>query len=578
MNKQSGRAIEIQVIESLLKRSSYPDPVRSLEEIPKFDPNVPLYEGYSYDLMVSSLLRKWKGWGQSDNAKTLAIRKWTASEAACLETNKAIRSLRDNPSGLENPRGYDLRAISRVIEKIEKVLGRFTRFKSSHSGYSECARGPRWSTGATALTKRGAEVQEKMSFPIAVTSFARKHLLLQILNDPVWGEHFLGTRPSGAWLPIRESDMLTVVSSSVLDTVPKTAEVDRVICKEPAGNAFLQQGVRQYIRKRLKRFGVDLSDQTVNQRLARFASKDGSMATLDLSAASDTISLELVWLLLPSTWAEYLDDLRSPSTLLPDGTTVKLEKFASMGNAYTFELESLIFWAIAQTLCDDVEGSSCSVFGDDIIISTNLAHKLTEQLVAYGFSINAEKSFVTGPFRESCGGYYNTGESVKPIFQKNICNTPQETIRFHNRLRRWLDSTQMFGSTITEAQKECVNHNLSLIRRYYSRHWGKESRCTPMVPRGSNRDDGFLMDVNDPEFKVRKFDPNHGFLCRVLVFKPLIKTHRRSFLHYAYKLRSPRTLNAHPRGWDAKVVRGKWIYDDLYIHDEIGISLEFDSE
>lgn len=571
MHKQSSRAIEISVMRSLLKRSSFPDPAPTLESLPVFEPNVPLYEGYCFDLMVSNLLRKWKGWGQSNDATTLAIRKWTTSEAACRETNIAIRNLRDNRSGVKTLGSCDLREISLVIEKIEKVLGRFARFKSSHSGYSECARRPRWSTGATLLTKRGAEVQEKMSFPIAVTSLARQHLLIQVLNDPVWGEAFLGVRPSGPWLPFRESDLIMTVTSNKLATVPKTALVDRVICIEPAGNAFLQQGVGQYIRRRLKRFGVDLNDQSINRGLARFASRTGSMATLDLSAASDTISSELVWLLLPSAWAEYLDDLRSPSTIMPDGSTVRLEKFSSMGNAYTFELESLIFWAIAQTICDRVDGSSCSVFGDDIVISSSLSQELVEKLTSFGFSINTEKSYVSGPFRESCGGYYNTGESVKPVFQKNICNTPQETIRFHNRLWRWLEYTRVLNQV---SQNECVEDNLSLIRRYYRRKWGKESRYTPMVPAGSNRDDGFLMKVDDPEFKVKGFDPNHGFLCRVLVFKPTIRVHKSSSLHYAYKLRSPKTLNPHPRGYDARVLGGKWIYVDQYIHNEVGEATE----
>jgi hypothetical protein len=81
---------------------------------------------------------------------------------------------------------------------------------------------------------------------------------------------------------------LEETAGSVMFTVPKTAEIDRVACKEPEINMFLQREVGSFIRRRLLKVGVNLNDQTVNQRLARDALHEG-LATIDLSAASDSI-------------------------------------------------------------------------------------------------------------------------------------------------------------------------------------------------------------------------------------------------------------------------------------------------
>jgi hypothetical protein len=82
---------------------------------------------------------------------------------------------------------------------------------------------------------------------------------------------------------------LTVHESSVYFTVPKNSTIDRSACKEPEVNMILQRALSKHIRESLKRVGIDLRDQGVNQRLARDALKLG-LATVDLSAASDSIT------------------------------------------------------------------------------------------------------------------------------------------------------------------------------------------------------------------------------------------------------------------------------------------------
>jgi len=232
-------------------------------------------------------------------------------------------------------------------------------------------------------------------------------------------------------------DYLQDVEGSVLFTVPKKTDIDRCACKEPDLNMYLQKGVGSHIRKRLRRFGINLNDQGINRALAARGALDDSLATLDLSSASDTITIGCVEALLPKEWFLYLDDIRSHSVLV-DGVYHRMEMFSSMGNGFTFELESLIFWALARTVLY-FEGISgvVSVYGDDIICPSNGADMVSWVLQEFGFAVNPEKSFIAGPFRESCGGHYHFHEDVTPFYLKRKATHLTDVIRVANQLRRW---------------------------------------------------------------------------------------------------------------------------------------------
>lgn len=198
-----------------------------------------------------------------------------------------------------------------------------------------------------------------------------------------------------------------------LSFVPKNAKTDRGICTEPSLNVMFQRGVGQYMTQRLKHFGVDLLNQGFNKALAQEGSRTGALATLDLSMASDLISREVVYHLLPLDWATFLSHGRS-SLCEVDGEIVRLQKFSSMGNGFTFPLESLIFYALAKAACerDDV----VSIYGDDIIVPTARYDKVVKVLSAAGFEVNTSKSYSSGPFRESCGGDYYLGIDIRPFY------------------------------------------------------------------------------------------------------------------------------------------------------------------
>lgn len=214
-----------------------------------------------------------------------------------------------------------------------------------------------------------------------------------------------------------------------LSFVPKNAKTYRSICTEPGLNTLVQLGIGEHMARRLAAFGIDIRDQTVNQDRALTGSLTGELATLDLSSASDTISQEVVYDLLPLDWANLLDKMRSRRVLLPNGQSLCQEKFSSMGNGFTFPLETLIFWSLAAACCQN--DSDATVYGDDIIVPTSAYALLTEVLVAVGFVVNLTKSYASGPFRESCGKDYFSGTPVRPYYPKGWVNG-QSLFVMHN--------------------------------------------------------------------------------------------------------------------------------------------------
>lgn len=223
------------------------------------------------------------------------------------------------------------------------------------------------------------------------------------------------------------------VSCGKVSFVPKNALTYRSIGVEPNLNMMLQLGIGSYITHRLKRIGLDLTKQEPNQVLARRGSLTGEYSTLDLSSASDSISVQLVRFLLPEDWYFLLDSTRTSSYLL-DGEVLHLSKFCSMGNGFTFPLETLIFWS----LCWAVTHTFNQVYGDDIIVLTEYAQPVIDLLAFCGFETNVQKTFVSGPFRESCGADYYKGFNIRPVYiRENV--SLQSLFILHNYFIRSYD-------------------------------------------------------------------------------------------------------------------------------------------
>jgi hypothetical protein len=292
----------------------------------------------------------------------------------------------------------------------------------------KCHHGP---GGDLSLGKRNASPYEKYRSRGAITEPCQR------LYDDIFGEQ----QTLDADYRQDLAHEAQIVLASRLSFVPKTALVDRAICIEPRWNVYLQLGIGGLIEKRLRRYGMVLiKDQTRNSSFARRAWDDG-LATIDLSSASDTISTNLVLDLLADCdplWLDLIMKSRCAYTVYR-GRTIRLEKISSMGNGYTFPLESAIFYAFAWAAAR-VSGCSTSditVYGDDIIVPRSCSSLLIESLVSFGFMVNTKKSFTNGDFFESCGQDYYRGREVRPVFLKETVTDLAGAIVFHNKLVAW---------------------------------------------------------------------------------------------------------------------------------------------
>jgi hypothetical protein len=111
-----------------------------------------------------------------------------------------------------------------------------------------------------------------------------------------------------------------------------------------------------------------------------------------------------------------------------------------MGNGFTFELESLIFFALCYGVKTEVEAREAiiSVYGDDIIVSNCMTPLLLTILRDVGFEVNVDKTFTEGYFYESCGRHFFKNEEVTPVFQKEEANSGNDPalVRACNRIIR----------------------------------------------------------------------------------------------------------------------------------------------
>lgn len=224
-----------------------------------------------------------------------------------------------------------------------------------------------------------------------------------------------------------EMDLLEESKESVPQArvvlVPKDSRGPRIISCEPAELMYIQQGLMRLLYKtienhRLTSGMINFANQEINRNLAHQGSLDGAWATIDLSDASDRVSLDLVRRVFPENWVRSLEACRSESTILPDGSVVELNKFAPMGSACCFPVEALVFWTCAMAaIREQVPHSRVPVYvyGDDIIVPSQFAEVVMRGLESIGLVVNSKKSYWKGPFRESCGGDYHSGYEVTPV-------------------------------------------------------------------------------------------------------------------------------------------------------------------
>lgn len=229
--------------------------------------------------------------------------------------------------------------------------------------------------------------------------------------------------------------------------VPKTLKTPRIIAIEPTAMQYAQQGILESFEKAMScndnaRHFIQWSSNLPNQELARLGSLFGDLATLDLSEASDRVSNQLVKIMLQNHphLGEAVDATRSRKAEVPckDGKKIiRLAKFASMGSALCFPMESLVFMTviflgIERELKRPLTSSDITSFrgqvrtyGDDIIVPVRYVRSVVSELETFGFKVNANKSYWSGYFRESCGKDYFMGEDVSVVRVRRVFPTRQ---------------------------------------------------------------------------------------------------------------------------------------------------------
>lgn len=400
---------------------------------------------------LSALILKaplsYKEFGFEMDPESKALEKFHASERRCHVSNRRLSNSR-----LHKSRFGD--AVTWMGRWIERQIGEFPDLESI---YDKCG----FSSGA-ALGVHGnaTHIGKKLYANVWTVSPSAVPYVKAAMWKNFHMVEFLLSQGDGPFCIDRSNfdreidRRLEYRASNHLSFVPKTAKTHRGIAVEPLLNTFIQKGIDAELRVHLKRAGYDLSNQERNQHLARIGSYNGTFATIDLSSASDSISISLVKALLPSSWFSLMDCTRSPAYETSDGE-FRYQKFVSMGNGFCFPLETLLFAAACRYVLRNESVRTHAVYGDDIIVPSTVAPELLELLKFMGFTPNPDKTFLEGPFRESCGSDWYRGLDVRPVYLDFPLNKTESLMGFHNATLRSTSVAELFVSIRAWLREVC---------------------------------------------------------------------------------------------------------------------------
>lgn len=357
-----------------------------------------------------------------------------------------------------NQNGISVIADCRITKYLYDAKRIVRGILGSHPNMKRVLNGSSYGNGASATLKR-ADADRSFKW-VAKPSSTRStfELMRNYMScSPVWvdvlqdGDPVLYIDTKG--YSVIPETAVTFRNSSVLDMVPKTVSVDRIILKEPELNGFFQKGIGKELRRLLKKTtGINLNTSGVkNSKLALQGSLSGELATIDAERASDSLTIALYEFLLPRKWFELLMAARTPFVEYDiDGVrhTHELSMMSGMGNGFTFEAESIIFYALGAAACADSKLENAlsyvSIHGDDLIVPADVADDVVLLYERCGIVVNKAKSFIKGPFRESCGGHFYNGESVKPFYVKKETGATQgDWFWLYNSLLLWVNERNL---------------------------------------------------------------------------------------------------------------------------------------
>lgn len=372
----------------------------------------------------------------TDRERTEAAQRsfWTA-ERRCGETNKRLLS--------EHLVGYDGDRIPtwfpRARDLISGIVGDLRRKRTARNPVRPLER-------ISQLFRHGPGSTTDLPFSCAYRASKYEGTAsctprMVPFLDSIMGPHW------------RKACEVKIRESSKWMCVPKSAKTHRGIDVQPGLNLYGQLGIGSYLKERLRLFGIDLKNGWMtNNDMARQGVSRG-LATIDMKQASDMLASSVVLLLFPRDWFELLWLFRVDFTLV-NNKVVELEKFSAMGNGFTFELESIVFLAVARAIVPRSEWDDVSIFGDDLIIPIQYVEEVICALNYLGFDVNTEKSHWHGNFRESCGGHFLDGRDVTPFrFSgqgSSDTNLAPFSLRTANALRAWMERTGVVNPELVE--------------------------------------------------------------------------------------------------------------------------------
>lgn len=390
---------------------------------------------YFKDACAVEIVRKLKLPMNAQKAYKKAVDLFWASEAQCKKTNMRLMPYHPVYGSLE-PHHV---GVSDFINQWRKNIRRILKRPSLNLT-------PRFSPGAT-LSNSGKEVTIPDKMLSEPTCYVHT-------PTDLYRHYFRGTYASDKYTTPRP------MRANRFFTVRKDWDKDRGCCVEALVNVQLQLAVGAQLKDRLgkTRPGPLEERESKHHAVAKHASLFNDYSTIDLSNASDTVARILVEILLwGDDWLELLNSLRATHTEI-EGRTLLLEKYSSMGNGFTFELETLIFQSLCETICGN---DYYSVYGDDIIVETKHAEAVIKALEFFGFVTNSKKTFCDGPFRESCGGDFFRGMPVRAHYLKELPDDPQSWMALHNGICRIEDQ----GIPLSSVRHSCLDAVPSEYRR-----------------------------------------------------------------------------------------------------------------
>ncbi len=240
--------------------------------------------------------------------------------------------------------------------------------------------------------------------------------------------------------------------------VPKSWKKLRGISAEPTGLQFFQQAVLRGMKDCLAKSSlsphIKLRKQQLSGKMALRASRDGTLATIDLSAASDSVTTQLVKDVFGNSHlCRWLLATRSTHVSIGE-EAVRMYKFAPMGSATCFPTQCLLFLAVVLVAArrsgyTRVNSQNVRIYGDDIICPASISSMVMDLLVQLGFTVNSSKSYWIGDYRESCGVDAWLGFDVTPLkikdFSFDFNGASPCSYEHHSRIVQYLNALYARG-------------------------------------------------------------------------------------------------------------------------------------